>query len=257
MVARTRAVHQLVEIGGAADAEEIDGLNHALRASERLQRSLELAGAFFETPAVGDRRLHAVAAGAQARRRRRFRAGRHLQQLAEADAPGGGQPLGAIRGQRAQRRPRHRIELHPHRLAGPGELAVRVDQAVQLVPQRFGGSALPVALEQHVGGEPIPVLEALYVGRPARAQQVVRKTLGAPFSPGARRRGRRRTPRRPAGEKFRHLVEHRRGHAERRAADDGGQSVQHFAHPVGGGIEGPGSSGWVASSMRDRWYRNR
>ena len=153
-------------------------LNHARRASERLQRSLEVAGPFFETPAVGDRRLHAVAAGAQARRRRRFRAGRRLQQLAEADAPGGGQPLGAIRGQRAQRRPRHRIELHPHRLAGPGELAVRVDQAVQLVPQRFGGSALPVALEQHVGGEPIPVLEALYVGRPARAQQVVRKLSG-------------------------------------------------------------------------------
>ena len=166
-------LHQLVEIGGASGAEEVDGLNHAFRAVERLQRLVELFVPIFETTTVGDRRRHAVRARVQPRRR--SPAGLRLQQLAQAYAPGGGRPVGAGQSQRAKRRARQRRDLGAHGRVRPGEPAMRVDQAVQVVPEPFGRAAVVslIALEQLVGGEPVPVLEALGRGRPARAQQVV------------------------------------------------------------------------------------
>ena len=89
-------LHQLVEIGVASGAEEVDGPDHGVRALERLQRLVELVVPFFETTTVGDCRRHAVRVCIHARRRSSARL--RFQQLAQASAPGGGRPVAAGRG---------------------------------------------------------------------------------------------------------------------------------------------------------------
>ena len=142
----------------------------------------------------------------------------------------------------AERDPRGRTDVYPYGLDGLRIPLVRVDQAVQLVPEPFGRSSIPVVpVNQNLGGAPVAELQALRRRRPTYCKELFRGLDGViPAPPGIRAAAFvADASRSPAGDAFRHFVQHGGGYVEPRAAYDAGQSRHDLGNPVRRRVEGP------------------
>ena len=230
--------HQRREFRGALNREQIDGSNHGFRALEAVQGIVDLAVPLAKATTVGQPRLHAVPARVQPRPRRRFPTVFRRQQLPEADALGVRRAVdaAALRGEQAKPRRRRDVDLNGR--AQPRVPPMRAHQAAQLLPEGPGRPVvLLVALEQRVGGQPVPIAQALRRGRSRRRQRLVWQ-FG--FRPAASRGPDVGTARRAPGvEERRHALDHPGRQAERGTVDDAGQALQHLVHAHRGGVESP------------------